>query len=363
MNWKAPSPNPLCRGDLMIDIDGSKHSGSGTLLRYAVALATLTGESLHMTRIRAKRPKPGLRAQHLQAVKACAALSRGRVEGAEVGSREIFYWPGDRIHSGSFHFDIGTAGSACMATFSLIPGALFATGPCKFTVVGGLFQDFAPPFFHVQRVLLPVLRHMVADVKLEMVRPGYVPEGKGELILTVNPLSGSLNPLHLVEQGSVRSIRGISLASHLSEQKVAGRMAERCGDSLKRRGFVTEIDIMEDSTAAQRGAALTVWASTSTGCVIGADQAGKIGRKSESIADFVAKSLLDDLKSGATVDRHLADQLIIFAALAKGRSEYRIPCVTDHVLSNLWLVEIMLGVRTQLQGHVLTVEGVGFRPR
>ena len=42
----------------MIEVDGSAQSGSGTLLRYAVALATLLGEPLHMTRIRAKREKP-----------------------------------------------------------------------------------------------------------------------------------------------------------------------------------------------------------------------------------------------------------------------------------------------------------------
>jgi len=54
----------------MIEIDGSTLSGSGTLLRYAVALATVTSEPIHMINIRAKRPKPGLRPQHLLAVKA-----------------------------------------------------------------------------------------------------------------------------------------------------------------------------------------------------------------------------------------------------------------------------------------------------
>lgn len=41
----------------MIEVDGSAHSGSGTLLRYAVALAALLGEPLHMSRIRAKKGK------------------------------------------------------------------------------------------------------------------------------------------------------------------------------------------------------------------------------------------------------------------------------------------------------------------
>ena len=75
----------------MLEIDGAQRSGSGTIIRYAVALATLLGEELHIWNIRAKRDKPGLRPQHLQAIKACQEICRGEVEGAKVGSNEIIY--------------------------------------------------------------------------------------------------------------------------------------------------------------------------------------------------------------------------------------------------------------------------------
>jgi RNA 3'-terminal phosphate cyclase (ATP) len=344
----------------MLEIDGSRYSGSGTLLRYAVALATLVKRPLRMIRIRARRPKPGLRAQHMQAITACAALSGSRVEGAEIGSQEIIYAPGDEARFGEFHFDIGTAGSACMAAFTLIPAALFAGGPSRISIVGGLFQDFAPCFFHMQRVLLPLVERMGVDVRLDMVRPGYVPKGNGELVVNVSPAPTPLKPLRLGEQGKVQRIRGISLASHLSDQEVARRMADRCESLLKRKGYSVDLEIVEDSTAIQRGAALTLWASTSSGCVIGSDRAGKIGRKSEAIADYVARSLQEDLESGATVDRHVADQLILFAALADGTTQYRIPAVTDHVESNLWLVKTILGAASELEGNLLTIHGIGY---
>jgi len=314
-----------------------------------------------MVRIREKRPKPGLRAQHLRAVTACAALSNGRVEGGEVGSREILYRPGPNIHSGMFRFDIGTAGSACMAAFTLIPVALHADGPCTISIRGGLFQDFAPGFFHMERVLLPILRYMGADVALKMIRPGYVPQGNGELVITVQPLKDSLKQFCRTEQGSVRDLQGVALASHLREQNVAPRMADRCRMLLQSRKVVPKIEVLEDSTAVQRGAALTLWASTTTGCIIGADRAGKVGRTSESIADFVVKSLLEDLEAGGTVDRHLADQVILFAALAEGRTRYRIPVVTEHVRANLWLVETMLRLRTRIEGNMLTIDGIGHK--
>src|SRR5512135_3131329 len=141
----------------MIEIDGSMYSGSGTVLRYAVALAALMGEPLRIARIRARREKPGLRPQHLQAARACAAFCGGQLTGDEVGSREIAFQPGRTLKGGAFRFDIGTAGSATMLAFTLVPLALFARKPSSFSLTGGLFQDFAPSAFFLRDVLFPHL--------------------------------------------------------------------------------------------------------------------------------------------------------------------------------------------------------------
>jgi RNA 3'-terminal phosphate cyclase len=114
-----------------------------------------------------------------------------------------------------------------------------------------------------------------------------------------------------------------------------------------------------DTTALHAGAALAVWAESSTGCRFGADRAGAVRRSSEAIGRFVAATLLEDLASGATVDRHLADQLVLFAALAHCTSRYRVPRPTDHVESNLWLVE-QFGARVAYQERDVVIEGMGF---
>lgn len=345
----------------MIQVDGSAHSGSGTLLRYAVALATLLGEPLHMTRIRAKREKPGLRPQHLQAVRACCSLSDGELEGAEVGSTEIIFKPGHTLKIGDFRWDIGTAGSTTMLAFTLIPLALFASRPCSFSMVGGLFQDFAPSAFHLQMVLLPVLKRMGAEIRIEVLQPGYPPKGEGRLRVEVKPLRGGLKPLRMTEQGTIKGIRGISLASHLEIERVSERMADQCKRLLEKRGYQTDIEVLNDQTALQKGAALLLWAETETGCLLGSDQAGKPGRRSEKIAHSVVASLFEDLDTKATTDRHLADQLILFAALAGGTSEYVIPRMTEHIESNLWLVEKILGVKSELSKNHLRIQGIGFQ--
>ncbi|MEM3583638.1 MAG: RNA 3'-terminal phosphate cyclase, partial [Thermofilum sp.] len=53
----------------MIEVDGSFGEGGGQLLRYSIALAALIGSPLRVYNIRAKRDPPGLRPQHLTALR------------------------------------------------------------------------------------------------------------------------------------------------------------------------------------------------------------------------------------------------------------------------------------------------------
>jgi len=343
----------------MIYIDGSAKSGSGTIVRHAVALSSLLGEELHINNIRAKRDKPGLRPQHLASVTACARMCGARVEGAVVNSREIVYKPGGRIKGGHYHWEIGTAGSTTLLVMTLLPLALFADKETVLTISGGLFQDFAPSAHHMQHVLFPTLGKMGIKAELEVIRPGYVPKGGGIIQVKVKPVSGGIKLLKLLKQGKVMEVTGLALSSRLKEQRVSQRMAEECQKVLAEKGYHVRIKTLWDETALQAGASLALWAETDSGCLLGSDQAGKRGRSSEEIGRYVARNLLADLKTGATVDRYLTDQLIIYAALAGGATEYIIPRLTEHVDANLWLVE-KLGAKTRLEGHTLHIEGIGY---
>ncbi len=345
----------------MLHLDGSSFSGSGTIVRFGLPLAALTGQVLRLTNIRAKRASPGLRPQHLKAAQAVTQLCHGSLEGAEVGSRELIFRPGRLPQGGRFRWDIGTAGSTTMLAFALLPLAAFAQGRHTFRLTGGLFQDFAPSAFHLQYALLPLVRRMGLHADLRVLRPGYVPRGGGSIELTVEPVQGTLSPLTMPERRGELSYWGVSLSSHLAQRHVSERMADACQEVLARRGCRADIRLLNDETAHQAGAALALFAE-GDGALLGADRAGALRRRAESIGRFVARDLLDDLDSGATVDRHLADQLIIFAALAPGMSEWRIPQVTDHVHTNIWLVETMLGTEVHIDGQCLRVQGVGYTP-
>jgi RNA 3'-terminal phosphate cyclase (ATP) len=351
-----------------IEINGSQRSGSGTIVRDAVPFSILTHRNLHLTGIRASRPKPGLRPQHLAAIRACTEICQGQVHGAAVGSREITMRTGESIAGGRFFWDIGTAGSAVMLAMSVILLGIYAPSSSRYRIRGGLFQDFSPTALVFLNVFLPTLREMHAPIRGKIIRPGYVPRGGGEIEIHINPRTDGLMPLSRPDPGRLRRIGGVALSSHLRLRHVSERMAASCEKALQARGYDASIQIRHDTwehpeyenPAVQPGACLAIWGQTDTGCIMGADMAGARGRSAERIGIETAERLSEDLGLGATVDRHLADQVIPFAALARGWSSYRIPRMTDHIESRLWLVEKILGARTEVCGNVVRIQGIGY---
>jgi RNA 3'-terminal phosphate cyclase (ATP) len=345
----------------VIEIDGSRHSGSGTIVRQAVAFSGLTGRAVHVVNARVRRPQPGLRHQHIRVVEAIRDLVNGTAEGLAPGSREFWFRPG-RLRTGRrYVWDIGTAGSTTMLGVALLPVLAFASAPVDIEVCGGLFQDFAPSFFHVESVLMPLLRRMGFEAAVSMGRPGYVPKGEGSLSLSARPLSKPLRPLQLDRRGELRRIWGVALSSHLEDRRVSERMQQAAHEVLSEHGYGAEIEIRHDRDALQPGAACALFADSIDGIRLGADRAGALRRSAESIGRRVSKQLLADWRSGATLDRFATDQIVPFAALAEGRSRFRIPEVTDHLLTCAWLAELFFGARVAIDGHMLTIDGVGYR--
>jgi RNA 3'-terminal phosphate cyclase (ATP) len=342
----------------MMTVDGAQMSGSGTIVRYAVALAALHGEGVRIINARQRRREPGLRPQHVTSVHACAELCGATLEGVDVGSRTFEFVPGPHIRGGDFEWDIGTSGSATMLALSVLPVACFAAAPVRAHITGGLFQDFAPSPFHMHRVLAPLIRRMGADVSLEVTRPGYVPGGGGVIDMNVVPRRQGLDALVLGAAGQVADVHGTALSSHLAERRVSDRMASICEEQIRGAGMACAIDRVEDISAAHAGACLAIWAESSTGSMFGADRAGKFGRSSEQIGRFVAATFLEDVHSGATVDRHLADQLVLFCALARGTSSYIVPRASTHLESNLWLAA-QFGARVAVDAGRVEIAGVG----
>ncbi len=342
----------------MLEIDGSMGEGGGSVLRIALALAAVTGRPVRVHSIRVKRKKPGLQPQHLRAVEALAELTGGRVRGAELNSTEVTFEPGE-LQGGRFRFDVGTAGSTTLVLQALLLPLAFAPEPAEVEVTGGTDNPLAPPVDYLRHVTLPILSEMGYRVELECLRRGHYPKGGGKVVARTRPAERLL-PLRLTEAGRVERVEGISHCTNLPPH-VATRQAHAAQLLLLRAGYEARIRT-EVGEGLGPGSGIVLWASTSGGGILGGSSLGEPGKPAERVGREAAGQLLEELRSGYAVDRHLTDQLIPYLALAEGRSEIWSTHLTLHALTNVRLVEGMLGVRFTLEGELgsparLSVEG------
>lgn len=320
----------------MLTLDGSEGEGGGQILRTALALSIVTGTPFKLVNVRARRPKPGLQRQHLTAVRAAAQISDADVQGDEVHSGSLVFRPG-RVRPGTWHFDIGTAGSTNLVLQTVLPPLMRAERPSDVTVDGGTANVAAPSTPFLQRAFAPLLARTGRRLDLELRRWGFYPRGGGRIVAHIAP--GAPTPLSLLERGPVRAMRATAVTAALPPE---AHVAERELGVLRERFPHVETDIVE--VARPRGPGNVVWLEVE--CE-GATEVfaghGQRGVPAESVAAAAADEAEDWLRHDVPVACHLADQLLVPLALGAG-GEYRTLAPSLHTTTNADVVRRFLDV-------------------
>lgn len=358
----------------MLTLDGSQGEGGGQIVRTALALSALTQLPFRITNIRAGRDVPGLKAQHVTCVRALETLCGAVAEGAELGSRELTFYP-KPIKGGAFELDIGTAGSITLLLQSVLLPALFANKPSRITVIGGTDVDWAMPVDYFTEILVPHLKQWCEKLEVKVLKRGYYPAGGGKVEIFIKPrikrsdfetfdafieeLHGIIKPFALLEQGYILAIRGVSHCSkELEREQVATRQAHAAQAVLSRFGDVRIRCEYADSTCT--GSGITLWTLYSNTkdetnpawpVRLGADALGKKDVAAETLGKTAAERLSEAMASNAPVDRHLADNLVPFLALAGG--SMKVESITQHTLTNIDVVKAFLPVEFSIENNVI----------
>ncbi len=332
-----------------MEIDGSQKSGSGTILRISVAMAAISNQPLHITNIRQNRPQPGLKPQHLEAVLTAGKLCNAKIEGAHLGSKELRFTP-QEIRGGNVEALIETAGSIPMLLLATLPICLFAKNPVRLHVAkGGTDTTHAPTINYLRFIFLPALKQMGVDAEITVQKYGYYPKGMGEATMTVKP-NCHLKPIEIETFGKLKNINGVSVCTFLADRQVAERQAKAAQDHLAQYGYSADIKVVNDqSNPIQKGSSIVLWAETDTDAIVGSDSIGELRKMSEAVGKEAAQRLLAELSVKPTVDIFLADMLIPYMALAKGKSSFLCRTVSEHIESNIWLMEKMLNVKFTIE--------------
>lgn len=338
----------------VLTIDGSYGEGGGQVLRSALALSALTGQAVRVEKIRAGRKNPGLQAQHLTGVLATARICEAALEGARLGSTTLTFAPRRPPQAGEYRFDVaeqrqgGSAGSVTLVLHTLLLPLAWADGASKVTVRGGTHVAWSPPWEHFARVYLPMLERMGLAARAQIRRYGWYPAGGGEVGVEVDGQAGrTLSPLDLAERGELRRLVGFSLYAQLPPH-VGERQGRRIAEVLGEAGFAPHLEVRQVH-AASPGSAVLLLAECQH-VVAGFNALGERGKPAERVAEEACADFLRWYGSGAAVEMHLADQLLLPLALAGGSSTFTTCRITQHLLTNAWVVQHFLPVRIEIEG-------------
>ncbi|HLC81240.1 MAG TPA: RNA 3'-terminal phosphate cyclase [Candidatus Nanoarchaeia archaeon] len=356
----------------MIQLDGRYGEGGGALVRTALALSTLTGKSFEVKDIRAGRPNPGLKAQHLTAINALKEITGAETNKIFLGSTGLSFIPG-RVKRGIYNIDIGTAGSITLLLQALILPCLFAPGKITLTIKGGTCGKWQASVDYLQNILLPQLNRFVEKIELKIIKRGYYPKGSGEVKLEICPRrSGNLEEIgskyaeiNLTKQGKLEQIKGIiNLSTELQEKEVASRIKIAAESALKRYNAPINFRI-EQTASLSPGGEVLLYALFSSNhqidpdnpVILASDALIEKGKRSEEIGQEAAERLVKEISSNAAADHYLADQLIQFMALLPG-SKISTSSVSNHALTNIYVAEKFLAVQFKVSNNLIAVSGI-----
>lgn len=341
----------------MVVIDGSHGEGGGAVVRGALSLSAVLGEPIRIENIRVKRPNPGLQAQHLTGVRAIAKVCRARLRGAELGSQVLTFTPRSSPQNGDYSWDVaearkgGSAGSTSLVLQALLLPLVMADRNSRLFLRGGTHVAWSPPFHYLQLVYLPTLARMGIEADVAIEEWGWYPIGGGVIAAQITGLARAASQmlgLELNERGELRGLSGISAASNLPEH-IAARQKSQAESVLRREGFDPRIEIV-DAPSKGRGTALFLLAEFEN-VRAGFTSLGRRGKPAEKVAEDACREFLDYYRSGAALDRYLADQLILPMALAKAQSSFTTCRITRHLLTNIWVVEQFMDRGFVVEGH------------
>lgn len=306
------------------------------------------------------------------------------VEGDKIGSTNLYFTP-HHVSGGEYVSEVGTAGSVCLVLQVALPAALFADDTTNLRIIGGTNCEMAPQIDFMTEVFKPNLEDFGCTFDFNLFRRGYFPKGGGKIVVNVPPIS-FLNSIEKLDQGNVASICGWAYVAGKVPIRAAHDMAKAAIDVLRREypNVAINIERYQEAPAMAEGNGsgimydyfrfLVSWnnfcfvfrlvCKTTTGCVLGGSAIGNNRKCSASESGrLAALELLEDLQSGACVDRYVQDMIIVLIALSKGKSRIRVGEITLHTKSAMYVAESITQVPFNIiedgTTNIIEIEGIG----
>ncbi len=330
----------------MLEIDGSYGEGGGQILRSATALSALTGIPCTIMNIRANRPTPGLKPQHLVGLQAAARICSAETKGIHIGSQKIEFIP-HKIRGGDHTLDVGTAGSVTLVLQVLTPICLNAEEKITLTITGGTDVMWSPTIFYFENVFCYFLEKMKAHITVSVEKYGFYPRGGGKVKAVTEPWKDR-TPLTITEKGALEKIEAASISSSFLRK---AQVSERQSEAFKRVFSTATIQnrYVDTLNPGSSFCAVAHYANSR----LGADSLGEKGKPAEKVGEEAASILEKEMEAGCALDTHMGDQIIPYLALAGGKVS--ISHLSEHAKTNIWVCQQFLDTKLSVTGNMITM--------
>ncbi|XP_068648003.1 probable RNA 3'-terminal phosphate cyclase-like protein [Aristolochia californica] len=343
-------------------LKGSKH------LRQRLMLATLSATPVIIEDIRRDDTWPGLRPHEISLLRLLEKISDDcTVEINETGTK-LKYKPGVLIGGKHLVHDCGVSRSIGYFLEPLIVFGLFGKKPLTIRLKGITNDSNDPSVDTFRTTTLHMLKHFgvpLEGLELKIESRGSPPLGGGEVILGVPIIPNSLSATTWVDEGMVKSIRGVTFTTRVSPQ-FENRMIYAARGIFNR--FIPDVHIFTDHKSGpvagrSPGYGISLVAETTTGCLLSADISVCAAREidthdiegSEEKAELLppetlgiqaASMLLEEIEQGGVVDSTHQGLLFLLCALCpQDVSKVRVGKLTPYAIETLRHIRDFLGVK------------------
>ncbi len=316
-----------------LKIDGSYGEGGGQIVRSAISLSCITKTPILIENIRKNRRVPGLRPQHLTAIKLLSKICNAEVQGLNAGSTAIKFIP-KNLENNTLSEDIGTAGSISLILQVLIPAVSISKKSLELSIIGGTDVPWSPTSNYTKYVLSEAYSRMGINFSMEITRRGYYPKGGGLVKVKVYPLK-KLKPISLTKR-KTRSVKLFCSYSDLSPERIKNEV-QLAENFLKDAHFSIKSEIKKEM-ALNKGGSMILY-SLDSGSITGSDGLTDTATK---LAESISKNFI---RSNLGVDNYLSDMIVLPASLIDETSFYRIKEITKHLETNLYVTSKITGCK------------------
>jgi len=394
-NGKTSNDYSIISSEDLMEIDGSILEGGGQILRISLALAVLLRKNLKITNIRAGRSNPGLQRQHLASANALAEISGSKIENLKLSSKEIILKLCDYTNiKQNYKCDCSGAGSIGLMIQQLIPVLLFSAYRSYFEIVGGTVVSHAPSTYYVNDVLKLILkRFMNIDLTVEVKRNGTYPRGGGIVNFSANPTK-SIDPINLTSRGDLRSVM-IRLVSSENFNKISvdsifknifkesKKILNKIVNKKRMENLNVDFSEIDEEILIEKEYVQLSYSKNEKSFTLFCQIILKFQNTIVSVEELYSEKLekqelnnfddniitkLEKLLSNdhECLDEFTVDHLIIFMALAKGRSKIHIGNISTHTLTAIEVIKNFIPsleviIICEENKNIIEIEGISWK--